>query len=404
MPRAYLLCYTIYMIILAIETSCDETAIAIVKSNKAGTKCQVLSHTVLSQIDLHREYGGVFPMMAKREHARVIVPLLERCLREAELYKEAKQPTVISTAKKEKILKLLAREESTGPELLSLVGRAQIPKIDAISVTSGPGLEPALWVGINTALALGLLWNLPVYPINHMEGHILSAILQTDATDEKLLYSFPKVAFPALALLISGGHTELVRIEKFGKYKILGQTRDDAVGEAFDKVARMLGLPYPGGPEISRLAAVARDQGIQIAKTEQLPRPMLQTPDYDFSFSGLKTAVLYRIQKLPKLTDTIKELIALDFEQAVAEILVKKVLRAVEKTEAKTVIVGGGVSANTHIRSELTRALTAKAKLYIPRPSLSTDNALMIAVTAMTHITNGKKPKKKILADGGWHL
>jgi N6-L-threonylcarbamoyladenine synthase len=392
------------MILLAIETSCDETAVAIVKSNKKGTECTVLSHVVLSQIDIHKEYGGVFPMMAKREHARVIVSLIEKCLREAGLYKENKAPTKPTYSQERKILNLLEREENTGPELISLISKISVPKIDALTVTSGPGLEPALWVGINTALALSYAWKLPPYPVNHMEGHILSAILETKQNGDSVTYSFPKIQFPALALLISGGHTEIVRIEKFGSYKIIGQTRDDAVGEAFDKVARMLGLPYPGGPEISRLAKQARENGAHIEKDMLLPRPMISTPDCDFSFSGLKTAVLYKIKKYKAFGDEEKKSIALDFENAVAEILVKKVLRAVQKTEAKTVIVGGGVSANTHIRSELTEHLLGKAALYIPKPSLSTDNALMIAVTAMSHIAHGKKPKKKIVADGGWHL
>ncbi|MEN9852254.1 MAG: hypothetical protein RI996_197 [Candidatus Parcubacteria bacterium] len=392
------------MIILAIETSCDETAVAIVKSNKKGTECAVLSHVVLSQIDIHKEYGGVFPMMAKREHARVIIPLIEKCLREAGLYKENKTVTKPTSAKERMIHKLLEREQNTAPELIELISRMSIPKIDALAVTSGPGLEPALWVGINTALALSHVWKLPLYPVNHMEGHILSSILRTKEHTGALSYTFPKIQFPALALLISGGHTEIVRIETFGSYKIIGQTRDDAVGEAFDKVARMLGLPYPGGPEISRLAQVARENKIQIEKEQLLPRPMINTPDYDFSFSGLKTAVLYKIQKYNTFGKEERERIALDFENAVAEILVRKVLRAVDKTEAKTVIVGGGVSANTHIRNELTEHLLGKAMLYIPKPSLSTDNALMIAVTAMSHIAHGKKPKKKVVANGGWHL
>lgn len=393
------------MIILAIETSCDETAIAIVKSNKLGTKCTVLSHTVLSQIDIHKEYGGVFPMMAKREHARIIVTLLEKCLRDAGLYKELKIKHKIPKKIISKIDKILAREENVAIELLELFEKIGTIKVDAIAVTSGPGLEPALWVGISTALALSAITDLPLYPINHMEGHIIAATLKASKDSKgSEVYTLPKLQTPALALLISGGHTEIVHIKEIGKYKIIGQTRDDAVGEAFDKVARMLGLPYPGGPEISRLASIARNRGEVIEKTNLLPRPMIYSKDLDFSFSGLKTAVLYKLQKYPQISQSTKEVVALDFENATAEVLVKKTLSAVKKTNAKEVIVGGGVSANTHIRNELARALENIAILRVPSRDLSTDNALMIAVTAMVHLRSGAKPKKKIVANGNWHL
>jgi N6-L-threonylcarbamoyladenine synthase len=205
-------------------------------------------------------------------------------------------------------------------------------------------------------------------------------------------------------VLISGGHTELVRVDSFGKYKIVGMTRDDAVGEAFDKVARMLGLPYPGGPQISKLAEMARKEGLQVEKENLLPRPMIHSKDLEFSFSGLKTSVLYKIKKYKELDDTTRKLIALDFENAVGDVLVKKILSAVEKYNIKTVIVGGGVSANKHLRSEFASALDGKVALYIPEQKLSTDNALMIALTAMTHLQSGIKPKKKIIANGNWHL
>ena len=392
------------MNILAIETSCDETAISIVKSNKNGTKCTVLSHTVLSQIDIHKEYGGVFPMMAKREHARVIITLLEKCLKDARLYKEYKKPILIDKKVKSKVEKILAREENTSAEILELFSRMSIPKIDAVAITSGPGLEPALWVGINTALAISTLTHIPVYPINHMEGHIVAATLGHTKKGVLEEYTIPKIETPSLALLISGGHTEIVHIKGIGKYKIIGQTRDDAVGEAFDKAARMIGLSYPGGPEISRLAEKARLRNTWIEKEEMLPRPMLHSKDFDFSFSGLKTAVLYKVKKIKKLDENAKQKISLDFENAVSEILVKKILNAVQKVQAKAVIVGGGVSANNHIRKELTKALSGLSALYIPDRHLSTDNALMIAVTAMVKISNGAKPKKKIVANGNWHL
>lgn len=393
------------MYILAIETSCDETAISIVKSNEAGTKCTVLSHTVLSQIDIHKEYGGVFPMMAKREHARVIVSLLEKCLRDSGLSKTLKNEVSLPKKISNKVESLLSRDGDVSAELIALFQKIEIKKIDAIAVTSGPGLEPALWVGINTALALSAITSIPVYPINHMEGHIIAATLKAGRdTSGRDVYVLPEIATPSLALLISGGHTEIVLIKKIGSYKIIGQTRDDAVGEAFDKVARMLGLPYPGGPEISRLALSARKRGDVVAKEMLLPRPMITSKDLDFSFSGLKTAVLYKLQKYPEVNQAVRELVALDFENAVADVLVKKILAAITKTSAKEVIVGGGVSANNHIREELTKALEARALLRIPDRALSTDNALMIAVTAMVHLRAGAKPKKKIIANGAWHL
>jgi N6-L-threonylcarbamoyladenine synthase len=392
------------MTILAIETSCDETAVAIIKSNKQGTKCEVLSHTVLSQIDIHKEYGGVFPALAKREHARVITALIEKCAREAGCLRKKKEEAV-SKKLETNLGKILHREENVRVDLLELFKNYEFVKIDAIAVTSGPGLEPALWVGINTALALGVATGLPVYPINHMEGHIIAATLQgTKNKNGNDVYTIPKIELPSLALLISGGHTEIVHIKKIGTYKIIGQTRDDAVGEAFDKVARMLGLSYPGGPEISKLAKSAREDGVVIDEEMRLPRPMLRSKDFDFSFSGIKTSVLYKIQKYKKLDDDTKRRIALDFENAAAEVLTKKTVAAVLKNDAKAVIVGGGVSANTHIRKELEMTLNGKAKLFVPGSHLSTDNALMIAVTAMVHIANNKKPKKKIIANGNWHL
>jgi N6-L-threonylcarbamoyladenine synthase len=393
------------MYILAIETSCDETAISIVKSNTKGTECTVLSHTVLSQIDIHKEYGGVYPNLAKREHARVIVGLLEKCLRDAGLYKELSKTAPLPKSLVTKVHTILGREEGVAGELITLFEKIKLPKIDAIAVTSGPGLEPALWVGINTALSLRAITSLPVYPINHMEGHIIAATLETKNTaDGKLVYKLPKIKSPSLALLISGGHTEIVHIKAPGKYKIIGQTRDDAVGEAFDKVARMMGLEYPGGPVISRLADKARKRGDKIAQEMLLPRPMLHSKDFDFSFSGLKTAVLYKLQKYGEITEHIRELISLDFENAATEVLVKKTLAAVQKVGALEVIVGGGVSANSHIRSELAKALQGKAVLRIPSRDLSTDNALMIAVTAVVHLASGSKPKTKIVANGSWHL
>ena len=245
-----------------------------------------------------------------------------------------------------------------------------------IAVTSGPGLEPALWVGVSFAKALAYILNCPVIPVNHMEGHILAALFDV-VEDDKLA----DIAFPAIALLISGGHTELVLMRDWIKYEKIGETRDDAVGEAFDKVARLMGLPYPGGPEIGKLAAEARTASLPPYK-EKLPRPMITTPDFDFSFSGLKTAVRYSVEG-ETLTDINKQALARDFEDAVTDVLVKKASGAIDKYVAKTLIIGGGVSANEFIRRSFETTLLSThpdVEIYCPKRGLSTDNSIMIAL------------------------
>lgn len=256
-----------HMRLLAIETSCDETALAIVEESEEGRTSdtftfRVLANNTLSQIDVHKEYGGVFPALAKREHARALVPLLLETLKDASLYKETSRH-VIESPLRQDFQDILEREPDLFAKFINEIPHINPPEIDAIAVTMGPGLEPALWVGINFAKALSLIWKKPVIAVNHMEGHLVSALLkqaQTHAdgtrTDAEMIQlQIPK--FPILALLVSGGHTELVLMRDFGVYEVIGETKDDAVGEAFDKVARILGLPYPGGPEISKLAAAA---------------------------------------------------------------------------------------------------------------------------------------------------
>lgn len=375
--------------ILAIETSCDETALSVVRStqnsdNNGDVSVEVIDHALISQIDIHRPYGGVFPVLAKREHGRNLVPLLEKILSGSAL--SGKIATVPWTPPSEKNLaefrNILAREN----ELLALFETFiehhrtdhTRPAIDAIAVTEGPGLEPALWVGVGFAKVLSLLWNIPIIPINHMEGHIIASLLKQDSHSG--LAELAKPPLPALALLISGGHTELVLISALGNYEIIGKTRDDAVGEAFDKVARILGLPYPGGPQISALAkTVTTSQYI-------LPRPMIHSKDLDFSFSGLKTAALYltkEIEKARQLTDSDKAQIAFETEQAIAEVLTKKTALAIEQYNIQSLIIGGGVIANTVLRDAfetLTRHYSIP--LFLPSRDLSTDNAVMIAVAA----------------------
>lgn len=390
------------MLLLAIETSCDETAISIVKRVRGkNVRFEVLSHRVLSQIDLHRQYGGVFPALAKREHAKAITQLIAEALGEAEVLIERTNSYHIPNGDRKKLEALLEKEPEMMSAMKVLFEGIQKPAIDAIAVTEGPGLEPALWVGINAALALNTVWDIPIYPVNHMEGHIIAALLSQNDT----FFELTDFELPACALLISGGHTEIAHIPRLRSYKVIGKTKDDAVGEAFDKVARMLGLPYPGGPEISRLAEQARKESLVVREDLRLPRPMLHSKDLFFSFSGLKTSVLTKVKKEGELDDKVKKMLALEFENSVTDVLVAKVKQAVYETGAKSLIIGGGVSANTHIRFALKQlADTEGFSLFIPNRNLSTDNALMIASTGLLHIANDEKPRVKLSAKGSWSV
>ncbi len=343
------------MKILSIETSCDETAITLLECSGElpNPQFKILANTLISQAEIHEQYGGVFPMLAKREHEKNLPVLLEKILKDA------------------------------GEQ-----------KIDYIAVTFGPGLEPALWVGILFAEELGRKWGVPVVPVNHMEGHIYSVMFERTEPLE----------FPALALLVSGGHTELVNINNFGEYEVIGRTRDDAVGEAFDKVARILGLTYPGGPKISALAEEHRKAGI--VPSFEFPRPMIHSKDFDFSFSGLKTSVLYKTKEI-KLDEGIIEEVARAFEDSAVEVLVEKTKQAMEKFYPKTLIVAGGVSLNTHLRREIEKIKFEYSDLNIlfPDASLTSDNAVMIGMAGYIKLKKGYKPTgEKIEAKGNLAL
>lgn len=379
------------MKILAIETSCDDTCIAILEAKKSGKNIsfKILSNVVHSQIDVHREFGGVFPALAKREHIKNIEPVFKKAMKDA-----------------------------------------KNPKIDAVAVTVGPGLEPALWVGITFAKELGEKLCVPVIGVNHMEGHILS-IFPTKSKTFKIDKN--KKIFPILSLLVSGGHTELVLTKKWKDYKVIGQTVDDAVGEAFDKVARMLGLPYPGGPEISKLANIEREnsvlgelgsatvrargifqqKNIRVSQNTipsdsiKFPRPMIHSKDYNFSFSGLKTAVLYYIRDNGPINEKNKLEIAREFEDASIEVLVSKTLKAAKQYKIKTLIVGGGVSANEHLRRTLKLAFkkeNLKVDIHFPVKGLSTDNALMIGIAGYFGLEVKNKKKHSLKAIGNLSL
>ena len=389
------------MHILSIETSADETAVSVVEADGdfPTAAYKLLGNALHSQVKLHEQYGGIFPAMAKREHAKAVVPLLKVALEEAEMLSGGAHD--LSQEQIEELYETLVREPDLAETLVNFLEAHEQPELDVIAVTSGPGLEPALWVGVNFAKALSSIWGIPVVAVNHMEGHVLASIY--DVEEENKL---SEIEFPTLALLVSCGHTELVLMSDWGTYEKIGQTRDDAVGEAFDKVARLLGLPYPGGPEISRLAKIARASNLPVFT--ELPRPMLNSDDYDFSFSGIKTAVRYAVAD-KELTEKDTEALARDFEDAVTEVLVKKTLGAAEQYGAKTIVVGGGVSANQYLRTQLQRA-THEADpdlaVFFPKPGLSTDNAVMIALAGHARLQSAANPAaaKLIRADGNRSL
>lgn len=371
------------MIILSIETSCDETAISIVeaKGDFPNASYQILGNALFSQIDIHREFGGVFPNVAKREHIATILPMMKKALKEAGT---CFTPATISEDTKSALNSILEREGSLASELVAFYEENGKPAIDMIAVTSGPGLEPALWVGVNFAKALALLSDVPVVPVDHMEGHVLVSAFDGEKLGE--------LTFPAISLLVSGGHTEMILMSDWGQYEKVGQTRDDAVGEAFDKVARVLGLPYPGGPEISKLAKEARENNLP--EYQKLPRPMLHSGDLDFSFSGLKTAVRYGLEG-KTLSDDEKKAVARDFEDAAIEVLIAKSKQAIEQFGATSFILGGGVSANTYLRDRIASLPESfpGLQVYLPDRSLSTDNSVMIALSGHARLSSALSPQ-----------
>ena len=394
------------MKILSIETSCDETAISILEANFIGEKTtqkpvfKVLGNALYSQAETHADFGGVFPTLAKREHILNFTHILISALKDAGMLIERTVPYTDTVALTDTLSFLGEREKEMHDQLLDFFIKYETPKIDAIAVTVGPGLEPALWVGINGAKALSYIWQLPIIPTNHMEGHITSVLIDDENS------AGGNILFPAVALLISGGHTELVQVNSWGDYKLLGQTRDDAVGEAFDKVARIIGLKYPGGPKISALAKRYRDgefstEDTSSRKVWDLPRPMITKRDCDFSFSGLKTSVLYAVRdntKNPKtglseeLTEADKASLCAEFEQAVTDVLISKTKRALEESDAKTLIIGGGVSANIYIKESFAKMIDDEfsyVTLLVPQRDLSTDNSLMIGIAGFLQYTSG---------------
>lgn len=328
------------MIILGIETTCDETGVGIVKDGR-----EILSNVVSSSLDLHKKYGGIVPEVAAREQVKLIVPVLDESLHSA---------------------------------------RCGLADIDAIAVAYGPGLIGSLLVGVEVAKFLSVTLDKPLFAVNHLIGHVYANWLTEKKVSEE---SNKELKFPLVALIVSGGHTDLLSISDHGKYKWLGGTRDDAAGEVFDKVARVLGLGYPGGPAIEEIA-LHFVQG-KLLSTHQskisnirLPRPMIREDNFDFSFAGLKTAVVNLVHS-SKFMVHGKEEIAYEFQKAIVDVLVSKTLKAAKKYGAKSVVIGGGVAANNFLRLELA-AHCAKLRtgLFFPQEGLSVDNGAMIAAAA----------------------
>jgi len=363
------------MKILAIETSCDDTGVAVLEVKPEGS-FNVFSNVISSQIEVHKKYGGVFPAMAKREHQKNLVPTFVKALEEAKLL----EPFNNQNINFETINKILEREPELHKKLIPFLKKYKKPDVDFIAVTNGPGLEPCLWVGVNFTKALGFCWNIPVVEVNHVKAHIF-----VNNIDKKLT----KNDFPALCLVVSGGHTQLFLMRDFGKYEILGETRDDAAGECFDKCAKILGLGYPGGPIISKLAEGIKPKNI-------LPRPMIGTKDYDFSFSGLKTAVLYADRKIKNKDRQYKKQMASEVQQAIIDVLIKKTMKAAMDFKVKTIILGGGVVANKELRRQFTarvEKLLSNTKLLMPEPKYCTDNGLMIAIAGYFRVRDKKFTK-----------
>ena len=330
--------YPPLMDVLGIETSCDETGVALYRSGSG-----LLAHALHSQVDAHAVYGGVVPEIASRDHVRMLLPLIRTVLREA-----------------------------------------NVEKPDAIAYTAGPGLVGALMVGGGMANGLGLAWNCPVVPVHHMEGHLLAPMLE-DVPPE----------FPFLALLVSGGHTMLIHVRSLGDYQLLGTTLDDAVGEAFDKTAKLLGLGYPGGPALAVLAEEGNDQAFEF------PRPMLHKPGFDFSFSGLKTAVMMEVRKAKASGMLHKADVAASFQRAAVDTLIGRSIKAATASGLERIVVAGGVGANKLLRKEIAERFAGT--VYYPRMEFCTDNGAMIAVAGALRLAEARDAGE-IMAQARWSL
>jgi len=363
------------MTILGIDTSCDDTCVALIEIKDLRFK--ILSNVVSSQVKLHAKYGGVYPSLAKREHQRNLPIVLRRALKKAGF--------VISN------FQFPISKQITNSKF-------KIPNIDFIGVTVGPGLEPCLWQGVNFAKDLAEKLKKPIIPVNHIEAHILANFL---GENSKFKIQNSELS-PAICLVVSGGHTQLILMRDIGKYRLIGETRDDAAGECFDKVARILGLGYPGGPAIAAKSATFNFKSSTF--NLRLPRPMIYQKNYDFSFAGLKTAVLYKVKDLRLKIKDKKYIQAMckEVQQAIIDVLIYKTLRAAKNFKVKSIILGGGVAANDELRRQF--ALNLKSKILnlnflVPPKEYCTDNAAMVAVTAYFHQREATRDFEKIEAN-----
>lgn len=355
------------MRILAIESSCDESAAAVLDTDRG-----LLAHELFSQIELHRVYGGVVPELASRDHVRRLLPLIRGVLARAGI-------TVPSAG--------VSGGGVTVPLDAGVAKEAGAGELHGVAYTAGPGLIGALLTGASLARSLAYAWGVPALGVHHLEGHLLAPLLEPDPPP-----------FPHVALLVSGGHTMLIEVQAIGSYRLLGETRDDAAGEAFDKTAKLLGLPYPGGPELARLA----EQGRPGAFT--FPRPMLDRPGLEFSFSGLKTAVVHALRDR-EVTDAVRADVAQGVQLSIVETLTAKAMRALEETGLDTLVVSGGVSANRSLRTRLAEATRRHgARVYYPRIEFCTDNAAMIAVAGLARLKAGQHDGLDIQARARWPL
>jgi N6-L-threonylcarbamoyladenine synthase len=371
------------MIILAIETSCDDTGIALLE--KEDGVVRTISSAVSSQNEVHEKWGGVYPSEAKREHQKNMIPTLLAVLEKANFLEKGR------TEEHPEVENILWREKDLLRDLKIFLKKNKVKKIDAIAVTIGPGLDPCLWVGVNFARAFSACLDVPIIPVNHIKAHI-----------SFFLFTEKKISYPVIALIASGGHTELVLMKNAKSYEVIGRTRDDAAGECFDKSARVLGIGYPGGPAIAKLASqwkskIPSSKNLNI----KLPRPMMHSDNYDFSFSGLKTAVLYDYRSRDKKTqesENYKHLMAKEVQESITDVLVFKLKKAVEEHKAKTVIIGGGVTANERLKEKTKDMIScfSGASLLLPSMNLATDNAEMIGATAF--ISKERKNYKEVEA------
>lgn len=367
------------MKILAIETSCDDTSVAIVDclGDIKHLQFTILSNIVSSQTKIHKRYGGVVPNLAAREHTKNMLPVFELALKQAKVnYKNFLQT------------------------------------IDLIAVTIGPGLAPSLLIGSNFAQDLSWALNKPIVGVNHLQGHIYSNLLNLSHP-----YFHLDIKFPAVVLLVSGGHTQLYLLQNLTKIKLVGETRDDAAGECFDKIAKLLNLGYPGGPIIAKMATKIKDQKTEnkilskFTNKIKLPRPLINSDDYDFSFAGLKTAVLYLVAKLKKnkqYNNKIKQQICFESQNAICECLISKIIKLAKETKAKTIMISGGVSANQELRRQLQEAIikqNPKVDFYCPEFVLSTDNAAMVATAGyIQYLTKGTDDPKEMDINPNWRI